>query len=38
VHSILLHGDTHGAVSLARAVRALVESQGRVLPISRQAD
>jgi UPF0271 protein len=38
VHSILLHGDTPGAVSLARAVRQLVETQGRVVPISRQSD
>ncbi|RYY55045.1 MAG: 5-oxoprolinase subunit PxpA [Comamonadaceae bacterium] len=37
VHSILVHGDTPGAVALARGIRTLVESQGRVLPISRQA-
>jgi len=37
-HSILLHGDTPGAVALARAVRQLVETQGAVVPISRQAD
>lgn len=36
VHSILVHGDTPGAVALARGIRSLVESQGRVLPISRQ--
>ena len=36
VHSILLHGDTPGAVTLARAVRAVVESAGRVVPISKQ--
>jgi UPF0271 protein len=35
-HSILLHGDTPGAVELARAVRAVVEQAGRVVPISRQ--
>jgi len=36
VHSILLHGDTPGAVTLARAVRAVVEGTGRVVPISKQ--
>jgi len=36
VQSILLHGDTPGAVELARAVRGLVESVGRIVPISRQ--
>ncbi|WP_395317186.1 LamB/YcsF family protein [Variovorax sp. UC74_104] len=36
-HSILLHGDTPGAVELARAVRGVVEQAGRVVPISRQA-
>ncbi len=37
VNSILLHGDTPGALDLARAVRALVESgHGRVVSISRQ--
>ena len=36
VRSILLHGDTPGAVELARAVRELVEAGGRVVPISRQ--
>jgi UPF0271 protein len=35
-HSILLHGDTPGAVDLARAVRGVVEQVGRVVPISRQ--
>jgi 5-oxoprolinase (ATP-hydrolysing) subunit A len=36
-HSILVHGDTPGAVSLARAVRKAVEQAGaRVVPISRQ--
>jgi UPF0271 protein len=35
VHSILVHGDTPGAVDLARAVRGAVESVGRVVPISR---
>ncbi len=37
-HSILLHGDTPGAVDLARAVRGVVEQVGRVVPISRQSD
>ena len=37
VHSILLHGDTPGAVELARAVRGVVEQAGRVVPISRQS-
>jgi UPF0271 protein len=37
-HSILLHGDTPGAVELARAVRGVVEQVGRVVPISRQSD
>jgi 5-oxoprolinase (ATP-hydrolysing) subunit A len=37
-HSILLHGDTPGAVDLARAVRGVVEQAGRVVPISRQPD
>ena len=36
-HSILLHGDTPGAVELARAVRSVVEQAGRVVPISRQS-
>jgi len=36
-HSILLHGDTPGAVELARAVRGVVEQAGRVVPISRQS-
>lgn len=36
VQSILLHGDTPGAVELARSVRSLVESVGRIVPISRQ--
>jgi len=37
-HSILVHGDTPGAVTLARAVRQAVEqADGRVVPISRQA-
>lgn len=36
--SILVHGDTPGAVTLARAVRrAVEEAGGRVVPISRQA-
>ncbi|MDP9890918.1 UPF0271 protein [Variovorax boronicumulans] len=37
VHSILLHGDTPGAVGLARAVRGVVEQAGRIVPISRQS-
>ena len=37
-HSILLHGDTPGAVDLARAVRGVVEQAGRVVPISKQSD
>ena len=37
-HSILLHGDTPGAVQLARAVRGVVEQSGRVVPISKQPD
>jgi len=37
VHSILLHGDTPGAVELARAVRGVVEQAGCVVPISTQA-
>ncbi|MFC5519674.1 LamB/YcsF family protein [Polaromonas jejuensis] len=36
VQSILLHGDTPGAVELARTVRGVVESIGRIVPISRQ--
>jgi UPF0271 protein len=36
VRSILLHGDTPGAVALARAVRGVVEAAGGVVPISRQ--
>ena len=37
VNSILLHGDTPGALDLARAVRKLVESgHGRIVSISRQ--
>jgi len=36
VRSILLHGDTPGAVTLARAVREIVEAAGKVVPISRQ--
>jgi UPF0271 protein len=36
VRSILVHGDTPGAVALARAVRSVVERVGRVMPISRQ--
>jgi UPF0271 protein len=36
-HSILGHGDTPGALTLARAVRREVEAAGgRVVPISRQ--
>lgn len=37
VNSILLHGDTPGALELARAVRGLIEQgHGRIVPISRQ--
>ena len=36
VHSILLHGDTPGAVDNARAIRQEIESgHGRIVPISR---
>jgi UPF0271 protein len=35
-HSILLHGDTPGAVALAGDVRGVVEAHGRIVPISRQ--
>jgi 5-oxoprolinase (ATP-hydrolysing) subunit A len=36
-HSILVHGDTPGAVALARAVRREIETGGgRIVPISRQ--
>lgn len=35
--SILLHGDTPGAVQLARTIRADIEAaKGRIVPISRQ--
>lgn len=37
VHSILVHGDTPGAVTLARGVREVVETHGCVVPISRQS-
>lgn len=38
VRSILVHGDTPGAVGLARLVRASIEEVGgRIVPISRQA-
>ena len=37
VRSILLHGDTPGAVTLARTIRSEIEaSGGRVVPISQQ--
>jgi UPF0271 protein len=37
VRSILLHGDTPGAVALARTLRAEIEQAGRrIVPISRQ--
>lgn len=36
VQSILVHGDTPGAVELARTVRGVVESVGHIVPISRQ--
>jgi UPF0271 protein len=36
-HSILLHGDTDGAVDMARLIRHQIEAGGnRVVPISRQ--
>jgi len=36
--SILVHGDTPGAVELARTIRAEIEAGGgRIVPISRQA-
>jgi UPF0271 protein len=36
VQSILLHGDTPGAVELARTVRAGIEAAGgRVVPVSK---
>ena len=36
VQSILLHGDTPGAVELARTVRGVIEAEGgRLLPVSR---
>jgi UPF0271 protein len=35
VQSILLHGDTPGAVDLARTVRGAIESAGgRIVPVS----
>ena len=35
-HSILVHGDTPGAVALARAIRREIEAAGgRVVPVSR---
>jgi len=35
--SILLHGDTPGAVQLARTIRREIETAGgRIVPISRQ--
>jgi len=35
--SILLHGDTPGAVALAQAIRAAVTASGvRVVPLSRR--
>ena len=37
VHSILVHGDTPGAVELARSIRGAVEAVARVVPISRLA-
>ena len=37
--SILLHGDTPGAVELARTVRSVIEAKGgRVVPVSRLVD
>ena len=38
VRSILVHGDTPGAVSLARLIRDSIEAVGgRIVPISKQA-
>jgi 5-oxoprolinase (ATP-hydrolysing) subunit A len=38
VQSILVHGDTPGAVALARAIRGEIEAAGgRVVPVSRMA-
>jgi UPF0271 protein len=37
-HSILLHGDTPGALSLARKIRMEIEQAGgRVVPVSQMA-
>lgn len=37
VHSILVHGDTPGAVELAQSIRSTVEQMGgRIVPISQQ--
>jgi UPF0271 protein len=37
VTSILLHGDTPGAVSLARTIRGVIEAAGaQIVPLSRQ--
>ena len=37
VRSILVHGDTPGAVALARTIRREIEATGgRIVPISRQ--
>jgi UPF0271 protein len=37
IRSILVHGDTPGAVQLARTIRAEIESGGgRIVPIPRQ--
>jgi UPF0271 protein len=36
IHSILVHGDTPGAVALAKTIRGLIEADGhRVTPISK---
>jgi len=38
VRSILVHGDTPGAVGLARLIRTSIEAVGgRIVPISKQA-
>jgi UPF0271 protein len=35
--SILLHGDTEGALNLARTIRTVIESGGnKIVPLSRQ--
>ncbi len=39
VRSILVHGDTPGAVALTRTIRAEIEAAGgRIVPISQQME